>query len=183
MQVSARGWTARRAGWLRLDRQVALCLRRTWQEPPHPPAGRSGVCALRVLDPSAGEGPARPSADGLESTPVRSTLSPKRWKAKGAEPGHGCCPNLGGGRHLGGSSAGWKPALRPKLGRYPARRNFAICLLLFELFLVLDSWLGPTRAPPHGGALPLPPPGTEHLRRCWWRDRRGAPGRGQRTSG
>ena len=37
----------------------------------------------------------------------------------------------------------------------------------------------PTRAPPRGGALPLPPPGTEHLRQCWWRDQRGAPGRGQ----
>jgi len=27
--------------------------------PPHPPAGRSGVCAQSVHNPSAGEGPAR----------------------------------------------------------------------------------------------------------------------------
>jgi len=35
-----------------------------------------------------------------------------------------------------------------------------------------------TRAPPRGGALPLPPPGTEHLRQCWWHDQRGALGNG-----
>src|SRR5208337_2150272 len=32
----------------------------------------------------------------------------------------------------------------------------------------------PTRAFQRGGAPPLPPPGTEHLRQCWWRDQRGA---------
>jgi hypothetical protein len=39
------------------------------QPTPHPPAGRSGLLALNVHNPSAGEGPA-PSADGLVKTPV-----------------------------------------------------------------------------------------------------------------
>jgi hypothetical protein len=31
------------------------------EQPPHPPAGRSGLCPLSVDSPSAGEGPARPA--------------------------------------------------------------------------------------------------------------------------
>jgi len=35
-------------------------MRGLFAEPtPHPPAGRSGLCALTVHNPSAGEGPAR----------------------------------------------------------------------------------------------------------------------------
>jgi hypothetical protein len=59
------------------------------QEPPQPPAGRSGLSALSVHNPSpcgpkppsgdgsAGEGPS-PSADGLAKTPSRDTL-PDFW--------------------------------------------------------------------------------------------------------
>ena len=43
-------------------------------QPPHPPAGRSGLRALSVHNPSAGEGPARP---GWRKRRLRSTLSPK----------------------------------------------------------------------------------------------------------
>jgi hypothetical protein len=38
----------------------SICLLRCWDPvTPHLPAGRSGLCALSVHNPSAGEGPSR----------------------------------------------------------------------------------------------------------------------------
>jgi len=60
-----------------VDFRFPESLRLVAARPPHPPAGRSGLFALNVHSPSAGEGPS-PSADGLKKAPGRATL-PDFW--------------------------------------------------------------------------------------------------------
>jgi hypothetical protein len=64
------------SGGLSVDFRFPESLRLVAARLPHPPAGRSGLCALSVHDLSAGEGPA-PSADGLKKAPARATLPHK----------------------------------------------------------------------------------------------------------